>query len=59
MPPPPAEAPKVDIAPAPAPARKPEDIGAVVREVIAELDTVALLKQVVKVELAKLRGQVE
>lgn len=54
---PPIEAVKAAIAPPPA--RKPEDIGAVVREVIAELDMGALLKQVVKVELAKLRGRVE
>ncbi len=41
------------------PAREPEDIGAIVHEVMAELNIGALLKQVVKVELAKLRGKVE
>lgn len=43
----------------PPPAREPEDIGAIVREVMAELDFKAILNTAIKVELAKLRGRVE
>ena len=36
-----------------------EKVRKVIREAIAELDLPALLKNVIKVELAKLRGKVE
>ena len=39
--------------------REREKVRKIIREAIAEIDLPKLLKQVIKVELAKLRGKVE